>query len=78
MKANIVRLLRTTPDRVNVKARIHEKVLMIVMMMMVITSNNYNQFFLPIHLFTISCYYCQVDSVGEGRAYEVHVVVLLE
>ena len=33
MKANIVRLLRTTPDRVNVKARTHEKVLMIVMMM---------------------------------------------
>jgi len=27
MKANIVRLLRTSPDRVNVKARTHEKVM---------------------------------------------------
>lgn len=44
MKANIVELLHTTPDRVNIKARTHEK----------------------------------VDSVGESRAYETHVVVLLE
>ena len=44
MKANLVRLLRTADDRVNVKARTHEK----------------------------------VDSVGEGRAYECHVVVILE
>ncbi|KAJ1399129.1 2-C-methyl-D-erythritol 2,4-cyclodiphosphate synthase chloroplast precursor [Ochromonadaceae sp. CCMP2298] len=44
MKENIVRLLKTTPGRVNVKARTHEL----------------------------------VDSVGEGRAYECHVVVLLE
>mmetsp|Transcript_29976 Transcript_29976/g.44206 ORF Transcript_29976/g.44206 Transcript_29976/m.44206 type:complete len:209 (+) Transcript_29976:69-695(+) len=43
MKENIVRLLRTTPGQVNVKARTHEK----------------------------------VDSVGEGRAMECHVVVLL-
>ena len=33
---------------------------------------------LPIYLLIISCYCYQVDSVGEGRAYEVHVVVLLE
>eukprot|EP01039_Chlorochromonas_danica_P000844 gene844-919_t len=44
MKANLVRLLHTTDNRVNVKARTHEK----------------------------------VDSVGEGNAYECHVVVLLE
>ncbi len=44
MKANLVQLLHTTDDRVNVKARTHEK----------------------------------VDSVGESRAYECHVVVLLE
>lgn len=44
MRDNITRLLRTTADRVNVKARTHEK----------------------------------VDSVGEGRAYECHVVLVLE
>ena len=44
MKENIVRLLKTTENRVNVKARTHEK----------------------------------VDSVGECRAYEVHVVLTLE
>ena len=43
MKENIVRLLRTGADRVNVKARTHEK----------------------------------VDSVGEGRAMECHVVLTL-
>lgn len=44
MKENIVRLLRTSDDRVNIKARTHEK----------------------------------VDSIGEGRSYACHVVVLLE
>jgi 2-C-methyl-D-erythritol 2,4-cyclodiphosphate synthase len=44
MKANIVKLLRTTDGRVNIKARTHEK----------------------------------VDSVGEGKSYACHVVVLLE
>ena len=44
MKDNIVRLLETVQDRVNVKARTHEK----------------------------------VDSVGECRSYECHVVVVLE
>ena len=44
MKANIVKLLRTSDDRVNIKARTHEK----------------------------------VDSIGEGRSYACHVVVLLE
>lgn len=44
MKANLVRLLHTVEDRVNIKARTHEK----------------------------------VDSIGEGRAYACHVVVLLE
>lgn len=41
---NVVRLLRTEPGRVNVKARTHEK----------------------------------VDSVGECRAIECHVVLTLE
>lgn len=44
MKENIVRLLKTVENRVNVKARTHEK----------------------------------VDSVGECRSYECHVVVTLE
>ena len=44
MKENIVRLLRTTDDRVNIKARTHEK----------------------------------VDSIGEGKSYACHVVVLIE
>ena len=44
MKENCVRLLRTTNDRVNIKARTHEK----------------------------------VDSSGEGKSYQCHVVVLLE
>ena len=44
MKQNIVKLLRTNDDRVNIKARTHEK----------------------------------VDSIGEGRSYACHVVVLLE
>ena len=44
MKANVVKLLETTPNRVNIKARTHEK----------------------------------VDSVGECRAYECHVVLTLE
>jgi len=44
MVKNIVELLETSDDRVNVKARTHEK----------------------------------VDSVGECRAYECHVVVILE
>lgn len=44
MKDNIVKLLETVQDRVNVKARTHEK----------------------------------VDSVGECRSYECHVVVVLE
>ena len=44
MRENIARLLRTTENRVNVKARTHEK----------------------------------VDSVGQGKSYACHVVVLLE
>lgn len=44
MTDNLVRLLRTSPGQVNVKARTHEK----------------------------------VDSVGEGRAVECHVVLTLE
>jgi 2-C-methyl-D-erythritol 2,4-cyclodiphosphate synthase len=44
MKQNIVRLLQTSEDRVNIKARTHE----------------------------------QVDSIGEGKSYACHVVVLLE
>jgi 2-C-methyl-D-erythritol 2,4-cyclodiphosphate synthase len=44
MKLNIVKLLKTTQNRVNVKARTHEK----------------------------------VDSVGECKSYECHVVITLE
>ena len=44
MTANCVRLLRTSPGQVNVKARTHEK----------------------------------LDSVGESRAVECHVVLTLE
>ena len=44
MKENIVSLLHTWPNRVNVKARTHEK----------------------------------VDSIGEGKSYACHVVVILE
>lgn len=44
MRQNIIRLLRASEERVNIKARTHEK----------------------------------VDSIGEGRSYACHVVVLLE
>jgi 2-C-methyl-D-erythritol 2,4-cyclodiphosphate synthase len=68
MKENIVRLLRTTEGRVNIKARTHEKVS---------TSNSsysnwrwLTKFSCPVLL--------QVDSIGESRSYACHVVVLLE
>ena len=44
MKENLVKLLRTAENRVNIKARTHEK----------------------------------VDSIGEGRSYACHAVVILE
>ena len=44
MKENITKLLHSSSDRINVKARTHE----------------------------------HVDSIGEGRSYACHVVVLLE
>lgn len=44
MKVNLVKLLRTADNRVNIKARTHEK----------------------------------VDSIGEGKSYACHAVVILE
>lgn len=74
MRQNIIRLLRANEDRVNIKARTHEKVNLLLR----ISLSVYYTSHLQVSNMCICVTIVQVDSIGESRSYACHVVVLLE